>query len=324
MADPAWGLPLHIRWDEGLSLLKGDGALPGCPEPVAGMPLAEALGIDRDAARALDARARSGAGIEFVRTLPVPGGNPRWLRVGMESTGTAVEARVHDLGALLEGAPPLQISRLSSSLSHELRNPLSSVKMAVQTLSRNDGLSARDQRRLTIALREIRTLERMLWMLSEYGRETPLAVDTWTMSDLIQESSGLIEPDLAERSIRIELLGVEGLPKVRSDAVRLRPVLAQLLLNVAASLQEGEPLLLTLRRSDRGVEVEVLDEHAALEAGDHSRVFEPFGSRLARGAGLSLAALRRVLQQQGGDVTAVAATPPAHGVLFRLDFARAA
>ena len=36
-----------------------------------------------------------------------------------------------------------------------------------------------------------------------------------------------------------------------------------------------------------------------------------------------LAALRRVLQQQGGDVTAVAATPPAHGVLFRLDFARA-
>ena len=324
MADPAWGLPLHIRWNEELSLLKGDGALPGCPEPVAGMPLAEALGIDPDAARALDARARSGSGIEFVRTLPVPGGNPRWLRLGMESTGTAVEARVHDLGALLEGAPPLQISRLSSSLSHELRNPLSSVKMAVQTLSRNDGLSARDQRRLTIALREIRTLERMLWMLSEYGRETPLAVDTWSMSDLIQESSGLIEPDLAERSIRIELLGVEGLPRVRSDGVRLRPVLAQLLLNVAASLEEGAPLLLTLRRSDRGVEVEVLDEHAALEAGDQSRVFEPFGSRLARGAGLSLAALRRVLQQQGGDVTALAATPPARGVLFRLDFARAA
>jgi signal transduction histidine kinase len=324
MADPAWSLPLHIRWDEKLSLLKGDGVLPGCPEPAPGMPLAEALGIDPDAARALDARARSGAGTEFLRTLPASGGAPRWLRVGMQRTGSAVEARVHDLGALLDGAPPLQISRLSSSLSHELRNPLSSVKMAVQTLARNEGLSPRDQRRLTIALREIRTLERMLWMLSEYGRETPLAVDTWSMSDLIQESSGLIEPDLAERSIRIELLGVEGLPRVRSDGVRLRPVLAQLLLNVASSLEEGAPLLLTLRRSDRGVEVEVLDEHAALEPGDQSRVFEPFGSRLARGAGLSLAALRRVLQQQGGEVTAIAATPPARGVLFRLDFARAA
>jgi len=73
-----------------------------------------------------------------------------------------------------------------------------------------------------------------------------------------------------------------------------------------------------------GLLLELLDEHAALEPGDHERVFEPFGSRLARGAGLSLAALRRVLQQQGGEVTAVAAVPPGRGVFFRLDFARAA
>jgi two-component system, NtrC family, sensor histidine kinase HydH len=324
MADPAWSLPLRIRWDEELSLVHGDGALPGCPEPAPGMSLAEALSVAPATARALDARARHGAGVEYIRTLPAPGGTPRWLRVGMEPTGRGVEARVHDLEALLEGAPPLQISRLSSSLSHELRNPLSSVKMAVQTLSRNEGLSPRDKRRLTIALREIRTLERMLWMLSEYGREAPLAVDTWSLPDLIHESGGLIEQDLAERGIRLELLGVEGLPRIRSDGIRLRPVLAQLLLNVAASLEEGEPLLLTLRPSDRGAEVEVLDEHAALEPGDESRVFEPFGSRLARGAGLSLAALSRVLRQQGGEVTAVAATPPARGVLFRLDFERAA
>ncbi|HZW89592.1 MAG TPA: histidine kinase dimerization/phospho-acceptor domain-containing protein [Myxococcaceae bacterium] len=324
MVDPAWSLPLRIRWDEGLSLVTGDGALPGCPQPEPGMPLAEALGIDPALAGALDARARHGSTLEFVRSLAVPGGTPRWLRVGMGTAGTAVEARVHDLGALLDGAPPLQISRLSSSLSHELRNPLSSVKMAVQTLARNEGLSPRDQRRLTIALREIRTLERMLWMLSEYGREAPLSVDTWSLPELIQESSGLIEQDLAERSIRLELLGGEGLPRVRSDGIRLRPVLAQLLLNVASSLEEGEPLLLTLRPSERGVEVELLDEHSALEPGDQSRVFEPFGSRLARGAGLSLAALRRVLQQQGGEVSATAARPPARGVLFRLDFARAA
>jgi signal transduction histidine kinase len=324
MADPAWSLPLCICWDEGLSLVTGDGALPGCPEPVPGMPLAEALGLDPVMARTLDERARQGSKVEFVRNVAASGATPRWLRVGMAPDGRAVQARVHDLGALLEGAPPLQLSRLSSSLSHELRNPLSSVKMAVQTLARNEELSPRDQRRLTIALREIRTLERMLWMLSEYGREVPLAVDAWSLQDLIQESSGLIEQDLAERSIRLELLGEEGLPRVRSDGIRLRPVLAQLLLNVASSLADGAPLLLRLRRSDRGAEVELLDEHAALEPGDHVRVFEPFGSRLARGAGLSLAALRRVLQQQGGDVTAVAATPPARGVFFRLDFARAA
>ncbi|HEY1416413.1 MAG TPA: histidine kinase dimerization/phospho-acceptor domain-containing protein [Myxococcaceae bacterium] len=323
MGDPAWGLPLHIRWDEGLSLVTGDGALPGCPAPTAGMSVAEALGVDPPTAQALHERAQRGEGVEFVKGSANPGEAARWLRVGLKPAGAAVEARVHDLGALLEGAPPLQISRLSSSLSHELRNPLSSVKMAVQTLARNEGLSPRDQRRLTIALREIRTLERMLWMLSEYGRESPLAVDAWSLPELIHESAGLIEQDLAERSVRLELLGTDGLPRVRSDGVRLRPVLAQLLLNVAASLGDGEPLLVALRRTDRGAEVELNDVHAALGPGDESRVFEPFGSRLARGAGLSLAALRRVLQQQGGEVSAEAARPPARGVLFRLDFARA-
>ena len=320
MGDPTWGLPLHIRWDESLSLVHGDGALPGCASPSPGTPLAEALMVDAATARAIDARGRAGGGVEFVR---VGADSPRWLRVSVAPAGAVVEARVHDLGALLEGAPPLQISRLSSSLSHELRNPLSSVKMAVQTLSRNEGLSARDQRRLTIALREIRTLERMLWMLSEYGREVPLSVESWALPDLIQESASLIEQDLAERNVHLEVCCAAELPRVRLDGVRLRPVLAQLLLNVASNLGEGQPLAVSLRQSRRGVEAQVLDEHAALNPGDEARVFEPFGSRLARGAGLSLAALRRVLQQQGGEVTAAPASPPARGVLFSLDFARA-
>jgi len=323
MDDPAWSLPLRIRWDQGLSLVHGDGALPGCPAPAAGTSLAEALQVDAATARAIDARARAGGGVEFVRTGSAD--VSRWLRVStVPGGGSTIDARVLDVGALLEGAPPLQLSRLSSALSHELRNPLSSVKMAVQTLARNDGHSPRDQRRLTIALREIRTLERMLWMLSEYGREAPLAVDTWALPQLIQESAALIEQDLTERNVRLELAGADGLPRVRSDGVRLRPVLAQLLLNVASSLPEGQPLAVTFRPTGRGAEVQVLDEHAALAPGEEDRVFEPFGSRLARGAGLSLAALRRVLQQQGGEVTALPAIPPARGVLFSLDFARAA
>lgn len=322
MGDPAWGLPLHIRWDSGLSLLSGDGVLPGCPPPAPGRSLADVLQVDAATAGAIDARGRAGGGVEFVRSGPADA--PRWLRISMVREATTIEARVQDLGALLEGAPPLQFSRLSGSLSHELRNPLSSVKMAVQTLARNEGLSPRDQRRLTIALREIRTLERMLWMLSEYGREVPLSVDSWVLPELIQESAALIALDLTERNVRLELAGTDGLPRVRSDAVRLRPVLAQLLLNVASSLSEGQPLAVTFRPTGRGAEVQLLDEHAALAPGEENRIFEPFGSRLARGAGLSLAALRRVLQQQGGEVTALPALPPARGVVFSLDFARAA
>src|SRR4029079_6175208 len=101
MADSAWSLPLRIRWDEELSLVSGDGALPGCPVPAPGMPLTEALGGDPATDPALGARARTGAAVEYVRTVPPSGGAPRWLRVGMEPTGQGVEA-----GGYAPGAPP--------------------------------------------------------------------------------------------------------------------------------------------------------------------------------------------------------------------------
>jgi signal transduction histidine kinase len=184
--------------------------------------------------------------------------------------------------------------------------------MAVQTVARNESLSTRDQRRLTIAQREIRTLERMLWLLSEYGREDPLSVEGWALGDLVRQSLELIEPELSERRIAPRLESSPDLPRVRADAVRLRPVLGQLLLNVAASLPEGGPLEARLAPSARGAQLRLVDAAAFLTPGEEERIFEPCGSRLARGAGLSLAALRRVLQQQDGEVTA--GPGPGHGI----------
>ena len=137
----------------------------------------------------------------------------------MEPTGRGVEARVHDLDALLEGAPPLQISRLSSSLSHEIRNPLSSVKMAVQTLARNTASRPRDQRRLTIANREIRTHGANALAALRVRPRHAARVDSCSLPDLVQEAGGLMEPELAERSIRLESSEVEGLPRVRADGI---------------------------------------------------------------------------------------------------------
>jgi two-component system, NtrC family, sensor histidine kinase HydH len=311
--------PLVLAWNERLLLVEAQGALPAQAPPRPGRPLAEALGIQPELAQALDARARAGGGVEFLRVGGGPSG--RWLRVSLSAQGELAQACVLDVGALLEQAPPVQISALSGSLSHELRNPLSSIKLAVQTLARNEDLSAKDQRRLTIAQREIRTLERMLSTLSEYGREDSVAVEAWPLPELVEQAVQLIEPDLRERGIRVQTHAPKGLGRVQADAERLRPVLGQLLLNVAAGLGEGEGLEVQLAPSAQGASLQLLDSAATLSPGEEQRIFEPFGSRLARGAGLSLAALRRVLQQQRGDV---AATPaPGGGIVFTLHFAAA-
>lgn len=211
-------------------------------------------------------------------------------------------------------------SRLSSMLSHELRNPLSSVKLSVQTLAKNADLSARDRRRLAIAEREIRTLERMLTMFAEYGRDRPLTLETHGLKDLVGQAVETIAPELFERRQSVHVSAAPGLRPVRADAHRTRPVLAQLMLNVAASLPTDGVVEVALAPAPEGGGLfSVRDLGATLSPEERSTAFEPFGCRLARGGGLSLAALRQVLLDQGGRAEVHTDEKP--GTLFLLTFA---
>ncbi|MBE4748601.1 sensor histidine kinase [Corallococcus sp. ZKHCc1 1396] len=315
----------QLAWSPNLRLTRAEGdcdtVLRRAASTLVGSPLHTVLGITQERARELDARAREDRrAVEFVSTSFGGGPPPTYLRLVLGRDGDEASAGVLDLGAVLEGAPPVQISRLSSSLSHEIRNPLSSVKMAVQTLARNTGLSDRDKRRLTIANREIRTMERMLWLLSEYGREGAANLDSHPLRSVVQEATAMVAPELAERRIEVDVKEEADLPRVRVDPNRLRPVLAQVLLNVAMGLPEEGRVQVTLRQAAPGQVSLILDDPAAaLPPEERGTLFDPFGSRLARGAGLSLAALRRVMTGVGGEVGAEGSAEP--GMVFTLTFA---
>src|SRR5258707_6015729 len=110
--------------------------------------------------------------------------------------------------------------------------------MAVQTVARSPSVSDRDQRRLAIANREIRTLERMLWLLSEYGRDGPATLESVPLRLLVQEAASLVEPELLERRIQVEIDDPSSV-WVRADAASLRRAVFPLLLDVASADGEG-------------------------------------------------------------------------------------
>jgi two-component system sensor histidine kinase HydH len=315
---------VQLVWSPSLKVTRAQGdcttVLRRTAEQLHEVALHEALGISPERARQLDALAREDRrAAEFISARFVSQ-EPSPLRLVLAMQAGEPTAVIQDLDELLEGAPPVQISRLSSSLSHEIRNPLSSVKMAVQTLQRNTGLSDRDKRRLTIANREIRTMERMLWLLSEYGRDSVPKLEQQPLRTVIQEAQAMVAPELAERRIELAIEEEQELPRVWVDAGRLRPVLAQLLLNIAMGQPEDSRLRVQLRPGAEGrAQMLLKDAAAALPPEERGTLFEPFGSRLARGAGLSLAALRRVMINQGGDISAEGSSEP--GMVFTLTFA---
>nr|WP_083681186.1 HAMP domain-containing sensor histidine kinase [Archangium sp. Cb G35] len=315
---------VQISWSPSLRVTRAGGecetVLHRPPSELMERPLHVVLGTTPEKVRELDALAREDRrAVEFLYAS-LGGGDPLPLRLTLVMEEGEATAVIVDLRTLLEGAPPVQLSGLASQLSHELRNPLSSVKMAVQTLARNTGLSERDQRRLTIANREIRTLERMLWQLSEYGRGTTPNLEQHAPRTLVQEAMAMVTPELTERRVEIQIDEAPDVPRVRVDAGRLRPVLAQVLLNVAMGMTEGGTVKVSIRPGAEGrVVMELVEPASLLPEEKRDSLFKPYECHLARGAGLSLAALRRVLQHQGGEVSAE--TAPGTGTVFTLTFA---
>lgn len=211
------------------------------------------------------------------------------------------------------------ISKLASSLSHEIRNPLSSVKMAIQTVQRSPGITDRDRRRLTIANREVRTIERMLALLSEYGRESAPHAEAMPISAAIEEAAAMVEPELTERQIKLNIIReTPDVPAVLLDTTRLRAVLAQFLLNIAMAHPEGSTIEVRVGSEKDAVFLRLTDPASILRPEDQDTLFEPFGSRLARGAGLTLAVLQHVVKTHGGLVRAEAGSPT--GIIFTIRF----
>ena len=108
------------------------------------------------------------------------------------------------------------------------------------------------------------------------------------------------------------------LPRVLAEPARFRPVLAQLLLNIAMGQPTGAVVPVRLYADEAAIHLSVSDPASALPPDEQATVFEPFGSRLARGAGLSLAALKRAMLLQKGSVAASGGTLP--GTAFTLTF----
>ena len=301
--DPQLVQVAQISWSRERQITEAEGACElvlGVPaRSLLGSPLHRALGISQDRAGELDriARGSSEARAEFISQGGDEVGAPV-LRLVLGRKEELATAAISNLRQMLAGAPPIQIGSLSSSLSHEIRNPLSSVKMAVQTLARNSALSDRDRRRLAIANREIRTMERMLWLFSEYGHDAAPAVESVPLWTLVQSAAALVEPELAEHRIEVRLEG-DGIARVQVEAGRFARVLSQTLLNIALAMPEGGILKVEIRPSAaNGFELRLLDPLAA-EPKDSGRIFEPFGSPLSRGAGLSLAVLHRIMERHG-------------------------
>jgi PAS domain S-box-containing protein len=205
------------------------------------------------------------------------------------------------------------MGELTSSLAHELNQPLAAIRnyasAAQRFLSQGEpGLSrarealegiVRDDRRAAEVISRVRGL-----LKKEEPRYRPVHIN-----NVIQEILALIRSDSVLQGLSIETEFAPGLPAVPGDPVQLQQVLLNLILNAAAAMNGVKPdlrkvVIKTEKQEDGGVRVSVRDFGAGIDEAQRDKLFEPFYTTKTGGMGMGLSISQSLIHAHGGSLWA--------------------
>jgi PAS domain S-box-containing protein len=203
-----------------------------------------------------------------------------------------------------------QMGRMASMIAHDLRNPLSSVKMTLQVL-RKQGAGTAEAAELTrISLDQVAYMEAIINDMLTYSRPQQLHPEWLDAGKLLDTAIGLARRKIEEQRVRIETDYQHGLPTFPGDPNQLRQVFSNLIVNgvqaMAQTAREERVLRISacvdFASAGTAVRVEICDRGCGLGKESEDKLFEPFYTTRAKGTGLGLAIVRQILQRHNGDI----------------------
>lgn len=198
----------------------------------------------------------------------------------------------------------------AARVAHDIRNPLSSIKMQTQLLrSTLGGRGDHNDAILKAVQRDIVQVESVVSDLLELSRPGELKREPVSINAVVSDVAEQVLPHLEYRKIRVERRLAEGLPTVMLDPARLRQALLNVVNNAADAMPAGGTLVVGTSQRDGGVEIEVCDDGVGIDPGVAAHVFDPFVTTKRDGVGLGLVNTKAVVESHGGRVALTAMNP---------------
>ena len=212
------------------------------------------------------------------------------------------------------------VGELAAGIAHELRNPLTSVKLLIQTARQQLSGHSFGELDLQVAQREIGRMEGTIQGLLDFARPQSLRRVPHDVRGTAQRALNLVDGRAKQQGVAMEA-DLPPLPVVTDgDTEQIHQVLVNLLLNGLEAMPDGGRLDLAIQRptDDATIcRISVADSGAGIPAEILERVFEPFVTSKESGTGLGLAISRRIVEEHGGTLRAL--NRDGGGALFILE-----
>lgn len=207
---------------------------------------------------------------------------------------------------LLKSEKLAALGEMAAVLAHEIKTPITSIKMNTDILLESMSLNEDDERSFSIIQKEVSRLNNLVKDVLQFSRQMDLEYSKVDLADIIGSIKLQLENKLSEKNIEL----IYNVPKmtIEGDSEKLRQVFLNLIDNaIEAAGINGEIKIESTEVDDQKIKLIICDNGRGVEHGE--RIFEPFFTTKASGTGLGLAISQKIIEQHGGIIILISSQP---------------
>lgn len=209
------------------------------------------------------------------------------------------------------------LGRFTSSIAHEIKNPLTGIAAGVQYLAKRLQPGAAEAETVDFILAEITRLNRIVDDLYRIARPPELVLKSTCINDVVAKSIFCLSEEIVRKRLRLEQRIDKAIPAFQGDPERLQQVVINVMKNAIEASREGGQIEVSTGSSGGSLSVRVKDSGPGVPEAEKERIFEPFFSTKKGGTGLGLCISQAIVSEHGGKMWLEA--PSEGGAVFVID-----
>jgi len=194
------------------------------------------------------------------------------------------------------------IGQLSAGIAHEVRNPLSSIKMSLQILEKRMQPSGNDLKRFKIAQREVEHLEKLVSDVLIYAKPSDPQKEPFDMRSIIERALAMVEKSLKDKDIDVQKIYTEDIDIIFVDPSMIKQALINIFQNAIDAMEPNGKLMISLKNDEQSLVIEIDDNGSGIDEDDLPYVFNPFFTKKNHGTGLGLTQVKKIIDQHNGEI----------------------
>ena len=197
------------------------------------------------------------------------------------------------------------LGQLSARLAHELKNPLTSIKMILQAILNGSSAPEMTKEDAEVILKEVKKLDSILTQFLSFAKPSRLELRPLNLGHVIEEVLSLMKAEFNRSKVEV-LLEISGLPEIIGDYEKMTQILINLLHNSIEAMPEGGKLKIGVQEifdnNQRKVLFRVEDSGQGIPEEYRKKVFDPFFTTKEGGTGLGLSIVYSIIKEHHGSI----------------------